>query len=373
MGELLMAEELPPSFIESARQRLHSEWESVGDLSASNAPQLSLPTEIIDAVARSINSKTKTYRYVLPTQLLAKLVDAELDCRSIQASSGLEKPFDARSLCHDVIVGFDRANNDVLGGSAEPYLNNPLRIPAIIPSERSAQRDKVGFDDLRVALDYAQENPGKVGEMMRAVLLAIQQRLGAVAVVYPVPNRVSIRQVESMLEKFLSERTGGLRLQAVVIALFRQVGVKFRLFADVRSANVNAADAATGSVADLECVDRNGQIVLAVEVKDRQLKLIDTQSKLPAIREKGIGELLFLVQGGIMPKETDAVSHLIQREFITGQNVYVTEFSNFLESCLVLFGEIGRVSLLRQIGDELNQRKADISHRRQWAGLLSET
>jgi hypothetical protein len=209
--------------------------------------------------------------------------------------------------------------------------------------------------------------------MMRAVLLAIQQRLGAVAVVYPVPNRVSIRQVESMLEKFLSERTGGLRLQAVVIALFRQVGVKFRLFADVRSANVNAADAATGSVADLECVDQNGQIVLAVEVKDRQLKLIDTQSKLPAIREKGIGELLFLVQGGIMPKETDAVSHLIQREFITGQNVYVTEFSNFLESCLVLFGEIGRVSLLRQIGDELNQRKADISHRRQWAGLLSET
>lgn len=366
-----MAEDLPQNFIESARQRLQIEWDLIRNTpEAAVHPPLAI--ELTDAIRRSINSKTKTYRYVLPTQLLAKLTDGELDCRSIQASSNLKKSFDARSLCHDVIVKFDRGNNDVLGGSAEPYLNNPLRIPAISQMERQAQRDKAGFDDLQLILDYAQANPGTIGAMVREVLLAIRERLSAVTVVYPVPNRVSLQQVRNVLAEFLTERSGGLRLQAVVIALFRHIGRRFRLFKEVRSADINAADSATGSVADLECVDEANSVVLAVEVKDRQLKLIDTQNKLPAAREKGIRELLFLVQGGILREDANAVSDLVQREFITGQNIYVIEFSNFLESCLILFGETGRVALLRLTGEELERRKADISHRQAWAILLGK-
>jgi hypothetical protein len=141
-------------------------------------------------------------------------------------------------------------------------------------------------------------------------------------------------------------------------------------FAAVRSADINAADLSTGIAADLECIDAGGKIVMAVEVKDRQLTLHDAQDKLPAIRDKGIRELLFLVQGGIESNE-GAIDELVTRQFVTGQNIYILEFENFLASCMVLFREDGRREFLRKVGRELDERRTDITHRRKWAELLA--
>jgi hypothetical protein len=367
-----MAAAQPSTFIETARQRLKDEWQTLANQESVAPADAAVPEKLASAVRRSINSKTQTYRYVLPTQLLAKLVDGELDCRCIQAGSGLKKAFDARSLCHKVIVEFDRNNNNVLGGSAEPYLNNPLRIQAILPKARNSQRDKAGFDDLRLVLDYAQKQPSSIGSLVHAVLLAIRDRLAAVSVAYPVPNRLSVKQTTGVIKKFLAQKTGGLRLQIVTLALFLTVGRRFGLFDDVRSANINAADIATGSAADMECLDADGAVMLAVEVKDRQLRLTDAQSKLLTARSKSIRELLFIVQGGTFPADTAAITQLIDHEFVTGQNLYILEFQGFLDNCLVLFGESGRAEFVRQIGQELEKAKTDIGHRREWATILGE-
>ena len=82
-------------------------------------------------------------------------------------------------------------------------------------------------------------------------------------------------------------------------------------------------------------------MVLAVEAKDRQLHLHDLQGKLPAIRERGIGEALFLVRGGIAGDERGQIDETIDRQFPTGHNVYIADFESLLHSCLILFGERG--------------------------------
>lgn len=369
MGKLLSAKQQPHDLEDRVRERLALEWAYVN--ANAIAPMKRVPQDVQDALRRSVASRTKTYRYVLPTQLLSKLARPSLDCRSVQAGSGLVEPFDARSICHRVIVPFDRENNNVLGGSAEPYLNNPLRIPAIQPAARNAQKDKDGFDDLMKVLDYAQENPGHLLFLVRATLSAVRSRLAEVSVTYPVPNRVSLNQTTDALAEFLSDRTGGLRFQSVAVALFRSIGERFKLFADVVCSNINAADVSTGHAADLECIDADGQIVLAVEVKDRELALRQLQDKLPSVRQKGIRELLFVIQGSILDAESNEITETINREFTTGQNVYVVEWERFLGSCLVLFGEAGRREFLQSIGTELDRQKADIVHRRKWASLLS--
>jgi hypothetical protein len=163
-----------PSFESRVQERLTAEWA----LTATEHFVSSIvPIAIQDAIKRSINSKTKTYRYVLPTQLLAKLVDHEIDCRSVQVGSSLSRSFDARSICHKVIVPFDRSNHGVLGGSTEPYLNNPLRIPAILPAEKKAQKDKSGFSDLLSVLEYAQRNPTQIIALFKLTLKEIKERL----------------------------------------------------------------------------------------------------------------------------------------------------------------------------------------------------
>jgi hypothetical protein len=370
VGKLLKADGGETKLEERVRARLALEWAKIFGEPTPAFPELS--PEVQSAIRRSINPKTKTYRYVLPTQLLSKLVNERLDCRSVQSGSGLSEAFDARSICHGVIVPFDRENHNVLGGSSEPYLNNPLRIPAIVPAARKAQKDKEGFDDLINVLTYAQKHSSKILSMATLTLYAIQERLADVSVVYPVPNRASLLQTQQTIGAFLADRSGGLRMQAVAMALFESIGQAFKLFTSVRGGSVNAADASTGQAADFECVDDEGKIVLAVEVKDRQIELRQIQDKLPAIREKGIRELLFLGPKGGEEMAKEESAQLINREFASGQNLYLLDWDEFLGTCLMLFGESRRRAFLENVGSVLDALRLDLAHRRRWAELLGE-
>ncbi len=51
----------------------------------------------------------------------------------------------ARQVAHKVIVPFDQQHNQVLGGSKEPYVNNPLRYPGITLDYRNQQRKSFYF------------------------------------------------------------------------------------------------------------------------------------------------------------------------------------------------------------------------------------
>lgn len=370
MGKLSDSESGSINLSNAAKVALSESWRSVGASAFSVSPEI--PAEILGRVDRSINSSVKTYRYVLPTQLAAKVADARLDCRSVQATWGKPGAFDARSICDDVVVPFDRATENVLGGSAEPYANNPLRIPAITPEARAAQRNKDGFDDLCVVLDYAQAHPDRVRELLDVVMFAVLNRLSTTRVVYPAPNRASLWATLDAVNSFLGTRSGGLRMQVVTVALFRCIGQHYGLYKKVRSNNINAADAATGSAADLECVTESGQIALAIEVKDRRLAIRHAQDKIPAIREKGITETLFLVSDGVEPSDDSAMKELIERQFASGQNIYVADFISFLEKHMMMLGEAGRRRFLILVGEELETRRSDVVHRKEWRDLLAK-
>jgi hypothetical protein len=357
------------SLISEAQLLLLSAWNRL-EQGSSIAESNTLPETILAAIERSINSRTKTYRYVLPTQLLAVMVNPSLDCRAIQEGCGLAGAFDARSLCHRVVVPFDRANHNVLGGSTEPYVNNPLRIPAILAKHRGPQKDKPGFKDLYTVLEHAHRTGSDVPALFQAVLAVIATRLTSTRITYPVPNRISLDDTTTLLARFLESRSGGVRLQVVAVALFKCIGETLHLYSTVRSASINAADASTGQIADIECLAEDEHVVLAVEVKDRQLTLRHVEDKLPSVRERGIRELLFLIKGGILGADEDKVEALINQQFVTGQNVYVCEFDVLLKVCLVLFGETGRRRLLQQLGEELDTMRVDLAHREAWRDLL---
>jgi hypothetical protein len=327
-----------------------------------------LPAEIMKACERSVNSSTKSYRYVLPTQLLAVVVDSSLDCRCVQVSTGQAGSFDARSICQRVIVPFDRENHRVLGGSPEPYVNNPLRIPGFFAEEASAQRDSSGFQDLRTVLEWAHANPRQTRKLLRFVLAVVRNRLQSVQIAYPVPIRTSLKDALRAIDAFLAEKSGGARLQAVVAALFKAVGFHLHLFDEVSTASITTSDTHSGRISDIECRDENGNILLAVEVKDDALSMRHIQDKIPVVREHGIRELLFLARGTVEFNEsTDA---LLAGEFAAGQNIYAVMFPSFLESRLVLLGEIGRREFLQQVGVFVDAVSGELTDREAWRDQL---
>ena len=355
-------------FIEQARMMLAERWRMLGDAGRTKAS--AIPEHVYAAITACINSETKTYRYVLPTQILGKLTDPSIDILCVQSQGAAVGGWDARSLCHKVVVEFDRANALVLGGSAEPYLNNPLRIPRLDSGHRTQQKDKAGFDLLLVVLEHANKGRSACESVFAAVLTAIQSRLEVTQVLFPVPNRLSLEQAMELVTRYLQEKTGGARLQAVATALFESIGATFSLYASVESGSVNAADASTGAVSDIRCLDGAGKIVLAVEVKDRDLTVSQMQDKLPQARQQAVRELLFLIRGEVPEDQRRSANEIVSREFSTGHNLHIHDFDSFARAVLVLMGEEGRRRFVLAVGTRLDQQGLDLADRQVWRDLL---
>jgi hypothetical protein len=363
-----------PSFQEECATYLDDRWNRLlgeqGD-GISLEPLGKEHAKIKGLIRDCLRSKTKSYRYVLPTQLLAKCVDSSLDCRSLQASFQSPGAFDARTIAHDVIVPFDRKNHEVLGGSPEPYVNNPLRCPSVTRQNLARQKNKADWKKLAAVLERVEREKDDLftSNVFGQVLFEIYNLLDEVKVIYPVPNRISLRETTRLVETFLETRSGGDRLEAVASALFRVIGSRFRLFDDVKRQRVNVADASSGMVADIECWNK-GKIVLMVEVKDRNLTLVQMESKLGIARSKKINEILFMAQEGIEDEEEAQIAERVIREFSSGQNIYISDLISFATSILTVLGEMGRAEFLHEVGSELDRGSSSISHRKAWAALL---
>jgi len=367
------------TFAGKCRTILNTEWQTVVNaFAAEESPHDPLPkdqADIREAIIESVNSGTKSYRYVLPTQLVAKLANPSLDCHSLQAAWGSPGAFDARTIAHKVIVPFDRANQRALGGAPEPYVNNPLRNPAITSQYRASQKDKPGWDLLCQVLDTVQQRGSAefARQVFQQVLFEIQRRVQRMSIAYAVPNRVSFEGTMRLLQDYLATSSGGARVQAVAAALFRAIGAEFKLYEHVRTANITASDVSLDRVADIECLDKDEHIVLAVEVKDRTLTLSQLDDKLTGMRSRRISELLFLAQRGIEPAEKDTITQSVASEFSSGQNVYITDLEAFSKGVLMLLGEKGRATLLEQVGGVLDECQVAFQHRKAWADLLRKS
>lgn len=334
---------------------------------------LALNQDMILLIHDCLQSATLSYHYVLPTQLLAKAVNPALDAHAVQAGYPGTGAFDARSIAHDVIVPFDRDHERVLGGSPEPYVNNPLRVPGITPDYRGPQKNKADWDKLVMILDAveASSDPAFARTVFDQVLVEIYRILDRVTVAYPTPSRISLERTNQLIDEFLAAKSGGKRMEAVCTAVFRIIGKKFALFDEVRREKVTSADMSTGMAGDIECL-LNGRVVLVVEVKDREITLVQLDTTLDAVRARHITELLVIAEHGKEAQSEDTIDARIRSEFTSGQNVYVVRFAEFALGILILFGEDGRVEFLNEVGAELERVNARIEHRRAWADLLRQ-
>jgi hypothetical protein len=310
---------------------------------------------------------------VLPTQLLCKAVDHSLDVHALQVAYGKPGAFDARTVAHSVIVPFDQANYKVLGGAPEPYVNNPLRCPAVTAEYREQQKQNLDWDKLVQILDLVENRNEEIftRQVFDQVLFEIHKLLADVVVIYPTPNRISLQATHHLIEQYLVEKSGGDRIEAIATALFQVIGERFQLFDEVKREKVNAADLSSGMVADIECWLDN-IVVLLVEVKDKTLTLTQLDAKLDTARSQKISEILFIAEQGKNKSEEERINARITSEFTSGQNIYISSFSDFSLGIFILLGEEGRVDFLDRIGKELDRVNSAINHRRTWANLLKQ-
>jgi hypothetical protein len=272
-----------------------------------------------------------------------------------------------------VSVKFEREHLDgALGRSPSPYLINSVRAPLLDENDGKKRKDKVGWQRVcQVAAAVENRNdPEFTAKVFKQILLEIYRKLGSTTIKYNVPLRSSLAQVAGAIQKFTAEKSGGDRPLAITAALFETFGKYTKLFEPtVKRGKINASDESSRQVADVECVDAQGTIVIAIEVKDRTVTVSDLEEKLGATREKGIKEVFFV--SGREKKETEDVLARVAKEFAAGQNLYVLNLVELAESILALTGEESRRYFLIDVGEQLD-KYSDTKHRLAWKKYLDE-
>ena len=321
-------------------------------------------------ITELVNSALTAIRFCLPTQLLGKLLSPELDALCLQKGAGGRHDWDPRGFAAAVIVPWNGSNQNVLGRSGDPYVSNPLRRPRL-DSGLDQMGDREEWEKLCAVLREVEDagDPDHTGRVFRQVLVAIRNRLSDLTFEYVVPARVSLRQSEKLVSDFLAVRSGGDRGLAIVAALFEAFRDRLGIFTEIRRGVVNAADAATKSAGDLECLGADGRIMLAVEVKERRIDDNDVQIAVAKVRALAVTELLLCTEG-ITSADQEAVEKTIAGAWASGTNVYHAAIGDLMRGALPLSGADGIRAFVVQVGKQLDRFSTQPKHRKAWKTLL---
>lgn len=328
------------------------------------------PDEQIDNL---INSKRVAIRYCLPIQLLGKLTDHRLDALRMQKGDNKNDStaWDPREFAKKVIVPWVTENDNVLGTSKDPYVGNPARIPKLSQQPTGVKRSDLPLWEgvYKVVSDVQlQDTEEYTRNRFLQVLRSIKVKLRASQFDFVIAERVSLEQAERIVQAFLSEGSGGDRGLSVAAAWFETIGEMFGIYSHIVRYSINASDASTGSTADIECF-KGDDLKLAVEVKERNLTLIDVKDGINKARKKGVSELLFNVSN---TDSSDAaqIEELITKTWASGTNLYRVSIDELMHVGLSIAGEQGRHVFLRKIGEQLNAFNTQPNNRLKWKELL---
>jgi len=353
---------------------LREQWQAVANAAARKPDLNYLPEPALQEAIRScIDHKQVAYRFCLPIQLLGKVTNPSLDCLRLQKKKGDPTDvtgWDARSLGSKVVAPFNREQENVLGTSTDPYVGNPMRVPRMVRDDPS-KKDVAGWNTLVDVLERVQTegDPDFALAALRQVLLEMFRLQQSLRFEYVLPPRISLDWALALSRRFLEVKSGGDRALALCGALFDAIGIHFGLYAQVNRARINASDEAIRQAADLECLNAEGKVVLAVEVKDRMLTLADVQGTLLKSRKRAIKDILFTCPA-VRDEEQPAVSQFVAQAFATCENLYVFDFFDLARSVLALGGEAIRMTFLQKVCEHLDRWNTQPAHRQAWKALL---
>ncbi|MBL8813681.1 MAG: restriction endonuclease, SacI family [Planctomycetaceae bacterium] len=283
----------------TATSSLQKAWEKIDDVTITPPPKTArLIEEVID-------STNVTFKYILVTGLLGKFTEPKVHPRALQTGSALVHSYDARSLCHKVVVGFEKEKGDLWGLSNEPFVNKPAR---------HLEHDKNNKQLRAKALAAATHDALEIAHQAKSddvfAMLVHTLRLGkkrADNVVHVVATgEANYGRLLSFLESFLQEADGGARLAAVVGAFVALLNPED----EVHAYPPNSSDTYAKTAGDVEIVFED-QVIAAYECKHRPINLDDVKHGIRKANQSNVSEYVFITAAGIANDDEPAI-----REFI---------------------------------------------------------
>lgn len=230
-----------------------------------------------------ITSTHKTYKYILINGLLGATAGNNPLC--LQKGSGLANAWDARSVCHKILVPFERAYlNNRLGGSNEPFLNKPARFMEL--SHNNAVRGGKDQQALRALIEIFSDI--NINELSTNLLTFALQTVRQIQVSEIITIQ-STNLLDDLIAELLSEPCNGESLLFVSGLLLTLIYENF----DIRCSPSNQSGASSNEVGDID-IFSNEVLISAIEIKDKLFSNDDYQHALSKCLSQDVTSFLFI-------------------------------------------------------------------------------
>jgi len=358
---------------EKASTLLQAEWNYVEARQDKNFLNTQRYKQEIQWIKEIIRGKQLTYKYILLTAALAKVINQRVHYRALQKGSTLQGAYDARSLAHGVVVPFEKSHGERFGGSNEPYLNRPARYPEFDLSNRDRNRN--AQERLFYLLDNCQRYSTQDKTLPKAFLQQVLKEMLSLKPTKRVfkipPVKVSLQATVEIVNEFLQVSGSGERLVAVSAAVFASMCKIFGDTFHVRVYPVNWPDKFAKTAGDIEFY-KDDKIVRAVEVKDKPISESDLRHCQMKAKRHGITEYIILAGAGVVTDDELAITKFINSQLKHGINLYILSVPQQLFPYFVYLGEKGRKVFLTKVGTYLNEIKATRANKKSWQQLIDK-
>uniref|UniRef100_UPI004026993C restriction endonuclease, SacI family n=1 Tax=Alloprevotella sp. TaxID=1872471 RepID=UPI004026993C len=253
--------------------------------------------EVGEEIKSVLNGTHKTYKYVLVNGLLAKAVNKEIDALSLQAGDESDGAYDARSLCHKVLVPFEREfMPNSLGGSNEPFLNKPARFPRLTTDNAVRKGNDMRTLQSLISILSKVKNSSLAKKYLSSALANMAEIANAVAEKYELPDsdledftgpQIILDYVCDLTKSKLEGEM--CPLVVATIEHFYYGGTRL-----VVAHKVNESGASSKEVGDIDIFDKEGYIVSSIEVKDKDFAKIDVEHAIKKFAYAKLTNTLFI-------------------------------------------------------------------------------
>lgn len=287
-----------------------------------------------------LNHRHKTYKYVLVTALLAKSANEVVYMLSMQKGGSTPAHYDARSLCHKVIVPFEKLSMPgCLENSNEPFCNKPARYIEL--SKDNAVRsgsDKELLCKLVDSLPTIATSAEAYKYLKHACWVMKQRHENYLKKFSLGDTLIDVSEFSQLVLDYVYKLTDH-TLEGEVCPLIVAELEKLYLGEGYRVVphKVNESGSSSKEVGDIDVFDASGELVNAIEVKDKDFGEQDVVHAINKFR----------------------AAHLLNSMFIYGKNVNFDEDAVF--NALKRIGHEGHYCCLISI---LNYAKLRISELR---------
>ena len=264
--------------------------------------------EIGQKICEILRGSHKTYRYILVTALLAKATNEEINILSLQKGDGKDGKYDARSLCHKVLVPFETLKlPGCLGNSNEPFLNKPARFVSL--SLENAVRKGKDFQTLSDVISTLSAilNSSDAYKYLKSALTIMKDISKEYVSRFSIADGlIDISEFSQLVLDYvyaITEHPLDGEVCPLVVAELEQMylGKDFK----VEPHKVNQSGASSKEVGDIDIYDKNRSLLYSIEVKDKDFSAQDVAHAITKFKDADLNTSLFIYGKNVSFDEND--------------------------------------------------------------------